>query len=73
MDIKLICENENDGNVEQTYLLENIPFQKSSVIEQLNEFNLDLDTINYSIGRTFIKQHDPSGYMRDNDHYEEGT
>lgn len=59
-EIILLCENSNDNNFREVYLIKNPPNTKSSLYKLILSFNSELKDINQYGKRVFLKPHDNS-------------
>lgn len=70
-EIKLICNESNNGEFYETYLISNPPKNGEDFRRLLIDFNKDLDTLQKLGERTFIKPHEKT--WLDNIDYEKDS
>ncbi len=59
--IELLCRDNKTNGIKETYLIKNHPKSKAKLEMLMYEFNKDLDSLNPTITRHFIKEHNNRG------------
>jgi hypothetical protein len=55
-----LCHTENKNGISEVYLVDNLPSDSVDILKSLRSFNIDIESIDSPIQRTFILQHSNS-------------